>query len=90
MRTAVSGWLSTGSKSDVVSAPNTFTSCSPIRAALATRSGRTRAVTHASSRSPFGSIEKRPLFEDYFGRLQARPAAVRARELDDALMAPAA
>jgi glutathione S-transferase len=35
----------------------------------------------------FGSIEKRPLFEDYFGRLQARPAAVRARELDDALMA---
>ncbi len=38
----------------------------------------------------FGSIEKRPLFEDYFGRLQARPAAIRARELDDALMAPAA
>ncbi len=38
----------------------------------------------------FGSIEKRPLFEEYFGRLQARPAAIRARELDDALMAPAA
>ena len=38
----------------------------------------------------FGSIEKRPLFEDYFARLQARPAAIRARELDDALMAPAA
>jgi len=38
----------------------------------------------------FGSIEKRPLFEDYFGRLQARPAARRAAELDDALMAPAA
>ena len=38
----------------------------------------------------FGSIEKRPLFEDYFGRLQARPAAKRAAELDDALMAPAA
>ena len=37
----------------------------------------------------FGSIEKRPLFEDYFGRLQSRPAAIRARELDDALMAPA-
>lgn len=35
----------------------------------------------------FGSIEKRPSFEDYFGRLQARPAAQRARELDDALMA---
>lgn len=34
----------------------------------------------------FGSIPKRPAFEDYFARLQARPAAIRARELDDALM----
>ena len=35
----------------------------------------------------FGSIDKRPAFEDYFGRLQARPAAIRAREIDDALIA---
>ena len=35
----------------------------------------------------FGSIEKRPIFEEYFGRLQARPAAVRAAQLDDALIA---
>ena len=35
----------------------------------------------------FGSIEKRPSFEEYFGRLQARPAAIRAREIDDALAA---
>jgi glutathione S-transferase len=34
----------------------------------------------------FGSIDKRPAFEDYFARLQARPAAKRANELDDALM----
>jgi len=34
----------------------------------------------------FGSIEKRPAFEAYFGRLQARPAAIRANQLDDALM----
>jgi glutathione S-transferase len=34
----------------------------------------------------FGNIEKRPVFEDYVGRLQARPAAIRARELDDAAM----
>jgi glutathione S-transferase len=33
----------------------------------------------------FGSIEKRPAFEDYFGRLGRRPAAIRAREIDDAL-----
>jgi glutathione S-transferase len=34
----------------------------------------------------FGSIEKRPAFEDYFGRLSQRPAAVRAREIDDSLI----
>ena len=34
----------------------------------------------------FGSIEKRPAFEDYYGRISGRPAAVRAREIDDALM----
>ena len=34
----------------------------------------------------FGSIPKRDSFEAYFGRLQARPAAIRARELDDAAM----
>ncbi len=34
----------------------------------------------------FGSIPKRPAFEDYFARLQARPAAIRANELDNALM----
>ena len=36
----------------------------------------------------FGTIEKRPTFEAYFARLQARPAAIRARELDDAAMPP--
>ena len=34
----------------------------------------------------FGTIEKRPAFERYWQRLANRPAAVRARELDDALM----
>jgi glutathione S-transferase len=34
----------------------------------------------------FGSIDKRPAFTEYFGRLSARPAAIRAREIDDALM----
>lgn len=34
----------------------------------------------------FGTIEKRPGFEQYVGRLMSRPAAVRAREIDDALM----
>ena len=34
----------------------------------------------------FGTIEKRPAFTDYFARLSERPAAKRAREIDDALM----
>lgn len=34
----------------------------------------------------FGSIEKRPAFEAYYARLAARPAAIRANELDNALM----
>ncbi len=34
----------------------------------------------------FGMIEKRPAFVDYVGRLTARPAAVRAKSIDDALV----
>ncbi|HEX9932890.1 MAG TPA: glutathione S-transferase family protein [Allosphingosinicella sp.] len=34
----------------------------------------------------FGTIDRREAFADYVGRLNARPAAVRAREIDDALM----
>ena len=34
----------------------------------------------------FGTIEKRPAFERYWERLAARPAAIRAKETDDALM----
>ena len=37
----------------------------------------------------FKSIEPRPAFERYVGPLNARPAAVRARALDDALLAKA-
>ena len=34
----------------------------------------------------FGTIDKRPVFEAYAARLLGRPAAVRAREIDDALI----
>jgi glutathione S-transferase len=37
----------------------------------------------------FGTMDKRPAFEAYTGRLLSRPAAVRAREIDDALVAAA-
>jgi glutathione S-transferase len=35
----------------------------------------------------FGTLEKRPAFEAYNERLQNRPAAIRAREIDDKLAA---
>jgi glutathione S-transferase len=35
----------------------------------------------------FGTIEKRPAFERYVERISTRPAAIRAREIDDALVA---
>ncbi len=35
----------------------------------------------------FGSLEKRPAFEEYAGRILSRPAALKAREIDDALVA---
>ena len=35
----------------------------------------------------FGSIDKRPAFTAYWDRVSSRPAAVRAREIDDALSA---
>lgn len=34
----------------------------------------------------FGTIEPRPGFEDYIARITARPAAIRARQIDDALI----
>lgn len=36
----------------------------------------------------FGSIDKRPAFETYWNGLKDRPAAVRARDIDDALAQP--
>jgi len=35
----------------------------------------------------FGTLEKRPAFEKYWARLSARPAAQRAKEIDDKLAA---
>ena len=47
-------------------------------------------ASHLGFGMQFGMIEKRPAFEAYAGRHAARPAAVRAREIDDALLAEAA
>ena len=43
--------------------------------------------SHLAWGMAFGTIEKRPAYEAYTARLLARPAAVRAREIDDRLLA---
>jgi glutathione S-transferase len=51
----------------------------------------TAADVYVGSQIGFGlmfkSIEARPAFERYWQRISARPAAIRAREIDDALIA---
>jgi glutathione S-transferase len=34
----------------------------------------------------FGTLERRPAFEVYWNRIKDRPAAIRARQIDDALL----
>jgi len=54
--------------------------------------GFTAADVYVGSQIGFGlmlgTIEKRPAFERYWARINARPAAVRAKQIDDALMPP--
>jgi glutathione S-transferase len=42
--------------------------------------------SHVGWGMQFGTIEKRPAFEDYYAKLKDRPAALRATQLDDAAM----
>jgi glutathione S-transferase len=46
--------------------------------------------SHIGFGMQFGTLEKRPAFERYWERVGNRPAAVRAREIDDALTPPTA
>ncbi|MBK8176383.1 MAG: glutathione S-transferase family protein [Rhodospirillales bacterium] len=45
------------------------------------------ASAHLGWGMQFGTVERRPRFERYCERHSARPAAIRAREIDDALLA---
>ncbi len=42
--------------------------------------------SHLGFGMQFGTIDKRPAFESYWARLSARPTAVQARKMDDALI----
>jgi glutathione S-transferase len=43
--------------------------------------------SHIDFGMQFGTLEKRPALEQYWRRLSARPAAIRAKQIDDALAA---
>ncbi|MHB1949901.1 MAG: glutathione S-transferase family protein [Acidiferrobacteraceae bacterium] len=45
-------------------------------------------ASHLSFGMQFGTVERRPAFEQYCQRLAVRPAAVRAKAIDDALAPP--
>ncbi len=45
--------------------------------------------SHLAWGMSFSTIERRPAFETYIARFQTRPAAIRANEIDDALIAAA-
>jgi glutathione S-transferase len=42
--------------------------------------------SHVAWGLKFGTLEKRPAFENYWARLKIRPALVRADQMDDALL----
>lgn len=42
--------------------------------------------SHLGFGMQFGTLDKRPAFERYWAKVSARPAAVRARQIDDALV----
>jgi glutathione S-transferase len=46
--------------------------------------------SHLAFGMQFGTVEKRPSFERYVAGLTARPAAVRAKQIDDSLVPPPA
>jgi glutathione S-transferase len=45
-------------------------------------------ASHLGWGMQFGLLDKRPAFETYVNKLMGRPDAIRARELDDALIPP--
>ena len=46
-------------------------------------------ISHIGWGLQFGSIEKRPAFEAYWAGLANRPAYIKAKSIDDALIAAA-
>jgi glutathione S-transferase len=82
-----------GSVSHVMDALEAAVSHSPYLAGDQFTAADVYLGSHIGWGMQWGSMEKRPAFERYYERISTRPAAVRAKEIDDALVpapAPAA
>jgi glutathione S-transferase len=80
------GW---GSMSDVLNALELAVTAHPYVAGDRFTAADVYVGSHIGWGMQFGGIEKRPAFETYWAKLFDRPAAVRAREIDDRLIAAA-
>ena len=75
-----------GSYEETIDALETALAPAPIYAASNSRPPISMSARRFGWGMMFGTIGKRPAFEAYVARLHARPAAIRANELDDAAM----
>jgi glutathione S-transferase len=80
------GMIGYGSVEDVVNALEYAVSQSDYVAGDRFTAADVYVGSHIGWGMAFGTMEKRPAFERYWQRLAERPAAVRAREIDEALV----
>lgn len=76
-----------GSYTDVMDTLEAAVSRSPYIAGERFTAADVYVGSHIGWGLQFGSVEKRPAFEEYYARLLERPAHQRANEQDDALIA---
>jgi glutathione S-transferase len=76
-----------GSMHDVLAALEAAVSRSEYIAGDAFTAADVYVGSQIGSGMMFGMLEKRPAFESYWARIGARPAAIRARTIDDELAA---
>jgi glutathione S-transferase len=81
------GMVGYGSLADVTSTLEAALSQGPYLIGERFTAADVYVGSHVGWGMQFGTLEKRPAFERYAERVNARPAAVRAREIDDALIA---
>jgi glutathione S-transferase len=84
------GMVGYGSMADVLDALETAVSPGPYIVGDTFTAADVYVGSHVGWGMMSGGLERRPAFERYWAQVGQRPAAVRARAIDDALIAPAA